>query len=106
MAVSLDVLDAHATLADLQKTLRQTEELGFQLVSITIGIVGGTPASLVTFSQSSAGNPPTSISLEIVDGGLNKDQQEAALNGSGKPVVCYGSLFVEGQRRNVAAYRA
>jgi hypothetical protein len=105
MAVSLDVLGADKTLADLEKTIRQTEELEYRLVSIAVGFVGGALASLVTFSQAPAGSPSGSISLEIISGDLSKAQQEAKLNEGGKQVVCYGALYVQGQAQNVVAYR-
>jgi hypothetical protein len=105
MAVSLDVLGANGSLSDLEETIRQTEELEYRLVSIAVGFVGGARASLVTFSQASTGTPPASIFLEIIGGDLSRAQQEAKLNEGGKLVVCYGSLYVQGQAQNVVAYR-
>lgn len=106
MPVSIDVLDATKPLSDLQTVIQQTEELGYRLLSFCIGWVGGAQASLVTFSQGTAtGAPANPVTLGVVVSSLNKDQQEAQLNTRGKPVICYGSLYVEGQAQNVAAYR-
>lgn len=104
MAISVDILDANAKLAELEKAIQQTEALPFRLISITIGVAGGKPASLVTFLKGAAA-PAAPISLEVIDGALSKDQQQAHINGNGKTVVCYGSLYVQGQPQNVAAYR-
>jgi hypothetical protein len=105
MSVSLHVLAANKTLADLQEPIRQTEQLEYRLVSIAIGFVSGARANLVTFSQAASGDPPPSIFLEIISGDLSKAQQEAKLNEGDKQLVCYGSLYVQGQAQNVAACR-
>jgi hypothetical protein len=104
MPVSLDVLDSNAPISDLQNAINQTERLGFRLLSMATGFVSGQRANLVTFAQDGGHNPPT-VSLAVIDSSLSKDQQEAALNTSGKSVVCYGSLYVQGQPQNIAAYR-
>jgi hypothetical protein len=106
MRYSLDILDANNTIADLQESIRQTERLAYRLVSISTGFAGGAPASLVTFSQAAAKDPPAPISLTIIDGNLSKDQQEAKLNETGKQLISYGSLYVQGHAQNVLAYRA
>jgi len=105
MSVSLDILGATNTLGELANTIQQTEDLGYSLLSVSVGVVGGAPASLVTFSQGETGSSPPLISLEIISGGLSKDQQETKLNEGNKQVVCYGALFVQGQAQNVVAYR-
>jgi len=105
MSVTLRTLDATATLAGLQQAIRQAEELGFRLNSFMAGRAGGRPANLVTLLQATAGVEPTPLDLEIIDGSLSQDDQEARLNASAKEIVCFGSLYVEGQARNVAAYR-
>lgn len=106
MAVSLDVLNANATLAELEATLRQTEaDTRFDVLSLAVATAGGQRASMVTFKHRGTAAPPAPLSLLLVDGTSSKDQQQATLNTSGKSVICYGSLFVEGQPRNVAALR-
>lgn len=100
-------LKATATLAGLERTVRQAEELGYRLLSFMAGRAGGRPANLVTLLQAAGGAAPAPIHLEIVDGNLSRDAQEAQLNAGGKEIVSYSSLYVEGQERNVAvaAYR-
>lgn len=104
MPVSLDVLDSDAPISDLEQAINQTEQLGFRLLSIATGLVGGQRANLVTFAQDGGSNP-SPVSLAVIGSSLTKDRQEAALNTSGKSVVCYGSLYVQGRPQNVAAYR-
>ena len=105
MAISLDILGAKRTLAELQQAIRQTEALPFQLISLAVGIVSGAPANLATFVQSAAGGLLAPIFLEVIAENLDKNQQEVELNKPGRQVVCYGSLYVQGQARNVVAYR-
>ncbi len=105
MSVTLEILSSNATLTSLEATIKRAESRGYRLISITTGFESGSRANLLTLLQGSGGPPSAPLSLEIVNGGSNKDQQEAKLNSSGKQVVCYGSLYVEGQPQNVAAYR-
>lgn len=92
MAISLDILGAHRTLAELQHAIRQTEALPFELLSFAVGIVEGASASLATFVHRVAGGPLPPITLEEIAGNLDRNQQEVELNKPGKQVVCYGSL--------------
>lgn len=105
MAISLDILGAQRTLAELQQTIQQTEALPFQLLSLAVGVVGGAPANLATFVQTLAGGLLAPITLEEIASTLDKNQQEVELNKPGRQVVCYGSLYVGGQQRNVVAFR-
>src|SRR5262249_10205390 len=100
----LRTLDTAATLADQQTAIRQTERLGFRLVSLSIGRVGGGRANAVAFLDQQ-GALPAPITLEVVDGALAQDAQETALNKAGRQLVCYGSLHVNGLAENVAAWR-
>src|SRR5262245_4343089 len=104
MAITLRTFDTTTTLANQQTALRQAEELGFRLLSLTTGQVGGGRANLATLTQE-PGAPPAPITLEMVDGVLDQDAQEANLNRPGRRLVCYGSLFVSSAARNVAAWR-
>ena len=105
MSVTLRILDANATLASHEVTLRQTEALSFRLLSMTTGHERSKPANLVTLLQDPSGLPPSPLRLEMVDGGLDQAAQEAQLNGGARVLVCYGSLYVQNQPRNIAAYR-
>ena len=105
MPVTLRILDANATLASHEATLQQTEDLSFRLLSFTTGIERGRPANLLTLRQDTAGPPPSPIRLEMVDGELDQAAQEAQLNTGTSVLVCYGSLYVQSQPRNIAAYR-
>ncbi len=104
MAVTLRTLDTTSSVADQQIAIRQAEDLGFRLVSVTTGRVGGGVANMVTLLQQ-PGAPPTPITLEVVDGALNQGAQEAALNNAGRQLICYGSMRVNGVAQNVAAWR-
>jgi hypothetical protein len=104
MAITLRTLDTTASLMHQQTALRQTEELGFSVMTLAIGRVGGGRANLVPFVQQ-PGAPLTPITLEIVDGALDQDAQEAALNSAVRQLVCYGSLSIAGTPQNVAAWR-
>ena len=104
MAITLRTLDTTPSLADQQTAIRQAEELGFRLVSLSTSRVGGGRANAVTLLQQ-PGAPPLPITLETVDGALSQDAQEAALNKAGRQLVCYGSLHVDAVAQNVAAWR-
>jgi hypothetical protein len=85
--------------------IRHTEALPFQLMSLSVGVVSGAPANLGTFVQTSTGGLLAPITLEEIASNLDKNQQEAELNKAGRHVVCYGSLYVGSQQRNVVAFR-
>src|SRR5437016_2086123 len=100
MAITLRTLDTTASLVEQQKAIRQAEDLGFRLLSLTTGRAGGGRANLVTFVQT-PGAPATALSLEVVVGALEQDAQEAVLNTAGRQLVCYGSLYVQETPENV-----
>ena len=104
MAITLRSLDTAAALADQQKAIQQREELGFRLVSLSPGRIGGTTVNAITFVQQ-PGAPSVPITLETVDGALSQSAQETALNRPGRLLVCFGSLLVNGMTQNVAAWR-
>jgi hypothetical protein len=104
MAITLRTLDTTASLADQQTAIRQAEELGFRLVSLSTARVAGGRANVVTLLQQ-PGAPALPITLELVDGSLSQAAQEAALNKAGRQLVCYGSLHVNVGAQNVAAWR-
>ena len=103
MAITLRTLDTNASLVRHQTAIQQAEDVGFRLLSLTTGRVGGGRANLVTFVQTPGA--PTTITLEVVNGALDQDTQEAALNAAGRQLVCYGSLYVQGTPENVAVWR-
>jgi hypothetical protein len=103
MAVRVRILDSQNTLAAHEATIAQQEELKFELVALAAGRAGGRDASLVTWRFVSVA--PARIHLMIVDGTLTDTEQEAKLNTEAPKLVCYGTLFVEGALRNVAAFR-
>ena len=105
MTVTLRILSATDTLLNHQEALRQAEELFFVVLSLAIGRESGGRANLVTLSQGSVTTPTTPITLRVVDGNLDQAAQEADLNTGGNEIVCYGSLYVEGQECNILAYR-
>lgn len=105
MSVTLRTLDSTATLPALKEAIRQAEGLGFRLISFMAGRAVGKPANLITLLQAMGGAAPTPLALEVIDENLSQDAQEAQLNTGGRELVAYGSLYVEGQPRNVIAYR-
>jgi len=105
MALKLETVSATATLAGIRDSLRYQETLHFRLVSISTGLVGGQRANLVLFRNALGAPAVKPLELQDVDGALPVDQQQAALNAAGFDVVCYGSLYVSGAARNIAARR-
>ena len=51
MAITLRALDTTKGLTEQQTAIRQTEELGFRILSLTTGRLGGGKANLATFVQ-------------------------------------------------------
>ena len=105
MSVILRPLDANSDLAGLTRDIRHIENLGFQLISLAAGQLGGLPGNLVTLRDSDGDPPANPIQLEVIDGALGQDQQQALLTAPGRECVCYGTLYVSRTPRNVAAYR-
>ncbi len=105
MAIVLRTLDANAALATLIDDVRYNESFGLRLISLAAGELGGRRASLVTFRQGGAAAPDKPLVLEVVDGALDQAAQQALLTAPGRECVCYGTLYVGGAQRNVAAYR-
>src|SRR5262245_21092099 len=104
MSITLRTLDTHATLDDQQTAIRQTEALGFRLLSLSAGQVGGGRANMLVLTQE-PGAPSSPVTLEIVNGALGQDAQEAALTRPGRQLICYGSVSVSSAAQNVAAWR-
>jgi hypothetical protein len=104
MPVEIRVLNAHDSLQRHENVIRQTERLGFRLLSIATGAASSQRANLATFAHAT-GPPPAEISLQTVAGNLSERQQQDQLNTAGMQVVCYGSLFVNGAQENIAALR-
>jgi hypothetical protein len=105
MPIVLRPLAADSDLAALTRDIRQIETLGFELVSIAAGHMGGLAANLATFRDTPGPRPARPIQLEAIDGSLGQDDQEARLIAPGRECVCYGTLFVSTTPRNVAAFR-
>ena len=103
MPVTLRILGAQDTLAKHETTIRQSEELKFELVSLAAGRANDADANLV--SLRSVETAPAPIHLMVVEGDLTQAQQEAKLNTQAPGLVCYGTLLVEGKQENVAAHR-
>ena len=105
MPIILRPLAADSDLAALTRDIRHVENLGFELVSIAAGQLGGLPGNLATFRDTTGAPPTRPIQLEAIDGTLDQDDQEARLIAPGRECVCYGTLFVSRTQRNVAAFR-
>jgi len=105
MSYKLEVLASDKPLDNLQTVIRQTEQLGFTLVSLAAGTISSQPGNIATFSRSEAAGQ---VFLEPISGVGNSDAQEQQVNmknGAARPLVCYGGVIVNGQLANVAAYR-
>jgi hypothetical protein len=106
MSVILRTLDANASIAKLTEAVQHHENTLFlRLISLAAGELGGLPANLATFRQGAITPPAKPAFLEAIDGRLSQDAQQAVLTTPGRECVCYGTLFVSGTQRNVAAFR-
>lgn len=106
MALNLRIVNATGTLADLQAAVSQHETLGFELLALARGVVGGAPLNTATFRNSPAAPGP--LTLVNIDGSLAlPDQQQAVSAGlaGGKTLICYAAVFIQGSETNIAAYR-
>lgn len=108
MLTKLETLDANVTLASLETTIRQTEALGFELITLAKGIVSDQPSNTLTLRRRDPGNGPGPLTLKQVNGSLSLSDQESQLNQGdtgAKKLISYGAVFVQGAETNVAAYR-
>ena len=105
MPIVLRPLAADSDLAGLTRDIRHMEDLGFELVSIAAGHMGGVAGNLATFRDITGARLVAPIQLEAIDGSLGQDEQEARLIASGRECICYGTLLVSRTQRNVAAFR-
>ncbi|MFA6563860.1 MAG: hypothetical protein WCV00_18305 [Verrucomicrobiia bacterium] len=108
MSFSLDILASDKPLADLQTAVQQKEASGFELISLAQCLVAGQLVNLATFRVLDSVGNAKPIKLDPVNGNLPLQQQDDQINQnfSGKTVVCYAAILVEGQPVNVVAYRA
>ena len=99
------VLDSNASLAALEHTIRETEDLGFTAVSLAAGMVGGQQANILTLV---AGAPSGPVTLSAVADDEDEKQQSERLAAvaTDRTVVSYGGVNVEGIVRNVLMLRA
>ena len=105
MPIILRPLGADSDLDALTREIRRIETLGFELVSIAAGQMGGLADNLGTFRDTTGDRPTRPIQLEVIAGSLGQDDQEAKLIAPGRDCVCYGTLFVSKAQKNVAAFR-
>ena len=105
MPIVLRPLAVDSDLAALTRDIRHIEDLGFELVSIAAGQIGGVAGNLATFRDTTGAGPARPIQLEAIDGSLGQGDQEARLIAPGRECICYGTLFVSRAQRNVAAFR-
>ena len=109
MSIKSEIVDVTNSIDTLQTIIQQTEELNFKLISISKGMVSNQQANVLTLSRESVGENEGQVRFEEVGGNLSLEQQEAKLNqiqGSGKKILGYWSIYVQGSEMNVAAYRA
>ena len=93
-------------LATLELFIRQIEDSGLGLVSVTEGKVEGKECNVATFVFEPRTLPP--VSLIKLDPQLSETQQQAAMEqieNEGRKIISFASVFDAGQRTNVAACR-
>jgi hypothetical protein len=97
-------IDRDQSLAQLETIVRQSETADARLVTLAAGTSGGQDVNLLTLRQGTAGGE---ISLESIDGATAVQQQAEirAKATGGRDLVCYARVWVQGNRRMVAAYR-
>jgi hypothetical protein len=108
MSIKLDTLDANDSLANLETAIEQTEQLGFELITIAKGIVGSQPANVATFRRLVPGTAPGPLTLVQELGANPLPQQDTDLNNGeagSKHLISYAVALVQGKEANVAAYR-
>jgi hypothetical protein len=108
MAINLDTIRANADLNTLQAIITQKEALGFELITLARGVVGGQPSNTATFRIRSTAGSPGPLTLVEMAGTKSLPQQETDVNSgetSGKKLISYAAALVQGNETNVAAYR-
>lgn len=108
MQLVLETLSTTDSLDTLQKAVRQREALGYELVALGRGMVGGKLANLATFRRRAPGNAPSPVSLMKMDNTADKDTLEGkmnALESGGARVFSLAGLMAEGAEIDVAAVR-
>jgi hypothetical protein len=99
------IVDADLPLTELQRVVRQKEQLNLELVCLTAGTANGQPANLATMSRTMASG---AVRLSVVDGNLGDMDQSRKLDedaGDDQRLLAYGGVWVEGTLRNVAITR-
>ena len=108
MATKLVTLNANDSLRDLQTAIIQTEALGFELITLSRGVVGGLQSNTATFRRLTPGTQPGPLTLLEVAGTRPLPQQDVDVNtgeAGGKMLISYSAVLVRGNETNVAAYR-
>lgn len=109
MSIKLATLNTNDISSNLEIAINQTEQLGFELITLAKGMVDSKPANVATFRRLSAGtSPATTLTLiqEPAASQLSDQQTDINANESGaKRLISYGVIFVQGVETNVAVYR-
>jgi hypothetical protein len=110
MSLELYILNANDSLANLELAINQTEQLGFELISLAKGFVSKQPANMATFKRLTPGTSPAGGVANLVEEPPESQlsQQEDDLNAreaDGKKLISYAALYVKGNETNVAVFR-
>ncbi len=108
MSIKLETLDANASLSSLENTIRQSEALGFEMITLARGIVDNIPSNTLTLRRRSPGDGPAPLTLIRVNRGLSLLEQETDValgETNAKKLISYSAVFVSGAETNVAVYR-
>ncbi len=107
MAITVREIDVNKTLDEVKTIVVQTEQLAYEIVSLTVGSARGNATNLAVFRQRALG-PIGPLNLLEIDGSSPVTQQELQLSqaeASPKRLVSYGSVFVGGVQKNIAILR-
>lgn len=108
MSIKLETLDVNATLTSLETAIQQSEAIGFELITFASSVVNGQSANTIVLLRRQPGASPGPLRLQHIADNAVLAQQESDLNAGqdgGKRLISYGTVFVQGQPMNIAAYR-
>lgn len=108
MAIKIVTLAGNDTLQNLQKAIVQTEQIGFELITLSRGVVNNQRSNTATFRDLAPGAAAGQLTLIEVPGSNSLPNQEVAVNAGevgGKQLICYAAVLVQGNETNIVGYR-
>src|SRR5438128_2060238 len=97
-------LDGNFSLDELRQTLVTQEQLGFMRLS---GLIAGKalPANVATFKDDPDPNPPAQLVIVQIGAGQDVKTITAAQQASGRTLLFTSTVFISGNRAQVAVFR-